>query len=330
MHNSGRRYGFTLVELLVVIAIIGVLIALLLPAVQQAREAARRMQCTNNLKQIGLALHNYHDTYGSFPSGAIKPQTAPSMPSWSQGGHAGWAWSALILPFVEQSALHEQLGVSKGTSPYANPTLARTVLDAYRCPSDVAPDYNTRSWWGKKTDDGYEAASSSYKAMNSHSYPIETSHATGAFYINSSTSFRDITDGTSNTLAVSEVGYRNDLNPTGGVWIASIAANSSNARDAMMDNMLGGSVRINEVSRARLNHAAYGIQEWAEPYMIMTAPDSYHPGGINAVQFDGSVVFLSETIDHSPYGWEIDTPEPPNSTFEYMIHISDGQVINRN
>ena len=94
-----RLNGFTLVELLVVIAIIGILVGLLLPAVQAAREAARRMQCTNNLKQIGLAMHNYHDTYRSFPIGHHFP---------GQGNGTGWTWTYSILPFIEQSSLYGQ------------------------------------------------------------------------------------------------------------------------------------------------------------------------------------------------------------------------------
>src|SRR5688572_27645245 len=104
--------GFTLVELLVVIAIIGILVALLLPAVQAAREAARRMQCGNNLKQIGISIHNYHDTYKSFPSGWICPSVATGAMAVDQ---ESWGWSSLILPFMEQQALHDQLGVTRQT-----------------------------------------------------------------------------------------------------------------------------------------------------------------------------------------------------------------------
>ena len=105
------RRGFTLVELLVVIAIIGVLIALLLPAVQQAREAARRMQCSNNLKQIGIALHNYHDVYGKFPSAMMLDQARKAV-NWCPEGECGtWTWTAFLLPQVEQENLYDLLQV---------------------------------------------------------------------------------------------------------------------------------------------------------------------------------------------------------------------------
>ena len=130
--NASKR-GFTLVELLVVIAIIGVLIALLLPAVQQAREAARRSQCSNNLKQIGLAMHNYHDTFGSFPS------------AWIQVGSSRYhAWSALILPFMEQGNIHDKLSPDFGNSRSANTEdKAGAIIDTYRCPSSTLPERST-------------------------------------------------------------------------------------------------------------------------------------------------------------------------------------------
>src|SRR4051812_17389707 len=128
---SPRRHGFTLIELLVVIAIIAVLIALLLPAVQAAREAARRAQCVNNLKQIGLAMHNYHDVIGTFPSGSIATK------GW---GGTWWNWPAFILPQIEQTSLYNSINFSrsniKNTAGDPNSTAWGTVVNAYLCPSD--------------------------------------------------------------------------------------------------------------------------------------------------------------------------------------------------
>src|SRR5437870_2838149 len=134
--RTRKPKGFTLIELLVVIAIIAILIALLVPAVQKVREAAARTQCQNNLKQIGLGMHMYNDTFRKLPDGwLVNSTTAPSP---------GWSWATLILPFIEQGALYNQLGVLTSPlngPPAANATL-QTVIPIYRCPSDSAPDIN--------------------------------------------------------------------------------------------------------------------------------------------------------------------------------------------
>src|SRR5262245_39326625 len=131
--NKKRLRGFTLIELLVVIAIIAILIALLLPAVQSAREAARRIQCVNNLKQVGVALHNYHDALGAFPMGYAArsvyrngaTDTAP-----------GWAWAAMILPQLEQAPLFDAINFRLAVERADNATAVRSMLTTYLCPSD--------------------------------------------------------------------------------------------------------------------------------------------------------------------------------------------------
>src|SRR5262245_25683178 len=138
--NSRPRFGFTLIELLVVIAIIAILIGLLLPAVQKVREAAARIKCANNLKQIGLALHNYENINGRFPPGYR--DTRPDM----QAG-PGWGWSTFILPFVEQTALHSQIDPDRtllgGGVDIPTPTpQTLTQLSVFRCPSDPGPPTN--------------------------------------------------------------------------------------------------------------------------------------------------------------------------------------------
>jgi prepilin-type N-terminal cleavage/methylation domain-containing protein len=132
---SRSRRGFTLIELLVVIAIIAVLIALLLPAVQQAREAARRTQCKNNLKQIGLALHNYLDTHLVFPPGYIDRNGNPNVtPDLDQG--PGWGWASFLLPMMDQSNVHNQINFNQGVGLLSNITISQKPLSIFRCPSD--------------------------------------------------------------------------------------------------------------------------------------------------------------------------------------------------
>ncbi|MEM1060737.1 MAG: DUF1559 domain-containing protein [Planctomycetota bacterium] len=169
MRNQRLRRGFTLIELLVVIAIIAIIVALLLPAVQQAREAARRTSCKNNLKQVGIALHNYHDVYGMFPPGTVSWSTAANdvtgisaqdfcdtggggFLSWTDSRGA-WSWNALILPFIEEEGVYDVLGVGAGTWPgeFVNlvesgdaeaTAVQQTPLDGMVCPSDSNPRGN--------------------------------------------------------------------------------------------------------------------------------------------------------------------------------------------
>ncbi len=137
MEHKGKR-GFTLIELLVVIAIIAILIALLLPAVQQAREAARRSTCKNNLKQLGLGLHNYHETYKMFPIGHQYRGNFDGNLTNEHGG-SGFAWSFSILPFIDQAPLFEQFNSSLAIASAPNAALTQTVLPIYNCPSDDKP-----------------------------------------------------------------------------------------------------------------------------------------------------------------------------------------------
>jgi prepilin-type N-terminal cleavage/methylation domain-containing protein len=133
LRRCSCRFGFTLIELLVVIAIIGTLIALLLPAVQKVREAANRASCQNNLHQIGLALHSYHDGQGSFPSGYINKPINPSNPDQTA---PGWGWAALLLPYIEQGNLSQQITFSLPVEHPSNLAARTTIVKLYVCPSD--------------------------------------------------------------------------------------------------------------------------------------------------------------------------------------------------
>lgn len=192
-----KQYGFTLVELLVVIAIIGILVGLLLPAVQAAREAARRMQCSNNLKQLGLAILNYESAYRCFPMGSDS---------------TGYSAQARLLPFMEQANLHNMIDYSlrpylgSGPNTYPNPALADVypkVIPSFLCPSDPAPTtYSTTS-----NNQTYIFASINYMISNGSGtntnyddrYPTD-----GVVFVNSRVRMADVTDGTSNTIVASE------------------------------------------------------------------------------------------------------------------------------
>src|ERR1700719_5260354 len=139
MRRSSIRRGFTLIELLVVIAIIAVLIGLLLPAVQKFRESANRMSCTNNLKQIGLALHSYHDSRGFFPPGYVDGNTDPNSTPDNDVG-PGWGWASFLLPFLEQDNVYNQINFKVGVGTGSNIAVSQWPLKVFQCPSDGLQD----------------------------------------------------------------------------------------------------------------------------------------------------------------------------------------------
>jgi len=235
--STGRRRGFTLIELLVVIAIIAVLIALLLPAVQAAREAARRSQCTNNIKQIGLAMHNYHQATGVFPQGHSQ---SAALPNYSNAAYASWTeWGpqAMMLPYMEQSPIYNAINFSfcSGYSygAYCNVTSANKLISAYMCPSDtlvgfggapIATIKQIQNWGNNST---YPPNTNSYKGSigtttaswgwttgyeNCVPDPLNIQgggnpcipYSTGIFVYYISNGIQQITDGTSNTIAFAE------------------------------------------------------------------------------------------------------------------------------
>src|SRR3954467_4303713 len=194
-----RRRGFTLIELLVVIAIIGVLIALLLPAVQAEREAARRMQCTNNLKQIGIALHNYHDTDGCFPWCGLTILN-PTVTSTIQ-----WSPHTRFLPHVEQRALYAALNFSFVGSDPPNATVTATKVASFLCPSDPRQNIPVAGWAGTNYR-GSQGNSLVYGYGDSDPTNVNAGMPppNGLFFSNMLVKFADITDGLSNTAAFSE------------------------------------------------------------------------------------------------------------------------------
>lgn len=338
-----RTRGFTLIELLVVIAIIAILIALLLPAVQQAREAARRTQCKNNLKQMGLAMHNYHDVYNTFPPGCISmPYQAAATTELSC-----WSWGAFLLPYIEQNALYSGLSVGNATLAQNAATanglrFLQTPLSGFRCPSDTGPalnnfneamadtpgDANVATYAKLITSNGSDRiaiATSNYVMVACSSVSttppfISASYGppTGVGFNCSRVNFRDITDGTSNTLLVGERAFK-----TGSLNVGA-------------GNALGFSPVAGPTSALRPATAVLGIpyqglnQSAINRVHQMRGFSSPHVGGVQFTLCDGSVRFISENIDYNyttvPSGTLINGAWI-DSTLERLCGKSDGQVL---
>lgn len=302
---STSRRGFTLIELLVVIAIIAILIALLLPAVQQAREAARRTQCRNNLKQLGLAMHNYHDTFTVFPPGGTYRLGVTQS--------AGWSAQARLLPYVDQANLQNLIDFSLSYS--VQPTVTPIRIGLFLCPSEVE-------------DRAYVDGAITYYPLNyAANYgewfiwnPANGQIGTGAFGPNSKLGTRDFTDGTSNTISMSEVkAWQYYLRDVGGTPTQPTSASQVSA--------LGGTLKNsghNEWVDARTNQTCFttlfgpntvvphndagttrdvdfvstreGVSATDSTYAAITSR-SFHEGIVHSLLTDGAVRSISENID---------------------------------
>lgn len=312
---ASRRRAFTLIELLVVIAIIAVLIALLLPAVQQAREAARRSQCKNNLKQIGLALHNYHDTFNRFPTGVMygyKPGGVGTM------APRNYTWCAAILPYIDNAPLYNQINFSAPAwnQQVAGQNLQSIRLENFTCPSDPGfgggSNRHNIGWTNYGGSEGYDWWSRPGSSLS------------GVFNLNAYTKIAMITDGTSQTIAITECSTRAfepqpgqpGQHKNGGGRPRGGDANNSVFRPLLVGVCNEPSVMA---AAGHGNGAMFADNSgpmgfwgpWGGPYAYQPTylhtfginnnwpgASSMHVGGAHALMCDGSVRFLSETTDY--------------------------------
>ncbi len=301
-----RNAGFTLIELLVVIAIIAILIGLLLPAVQKVREAAARSECLNNLKQMGLALHTYHDANKRFPPGFVSQATG----TWPGGSNdptpesgPGWSFFALMLPYLEQAPLHRSINFNLPIADPANAAARRSFVPIYICPSDTAPRLVTLSDSGNPPADANppvpitEAAVCSYAGVLGDG-AYEQLPFTGVFHRNSRVRMTDITDGTSNTVGVGERTSQFSANSWVGVIPGQETVYSPTARE--YDPALP-SLRARPAITAVLVHVR--ITSGA-PNALGNSPGSFassHTGGAQFLNMDGSCRFIADSVTRDTY-----------------------------
>ncbi len=316
------KQGFTLVELLVVIAIIGILVALLLPAVQAAREAARRSQCVNNMKQLGLAMHNYHDTFKTLP-----PGHSPGMPTWTDQNQSGYVWVRFIMPFIELGNMADQWQTDRmyadgaKVNGVANIDLIRTEIEAYKCPSDTTtktwnnvPNYNYAVNLGN-TDTGRNGTTSApFNGVVWGRAPFHA-YAQGAASSAAVPVYRlaDLTDGTSSTLLLAEVRagqVGQDLR--GLTWYGPHVGFTTfyGPNTTSPDSLASGF--CNNAGNAPLKLPCVGASTAAGTPTLF-ASRSRHPGGVIVGLGDASSRFVSQTIDIT--------------TWRNLSTMQDGQVI---
>ena len=322
------RLAFTLIELLVVIAIIAILIGLLLPAVQKVREAAARTQCANNLKQMGLALHNYENTYGRFPPGFISTTTG----TWSGGGNdgvaeagPGWSFFSLILPYVEQENLYRSINLTLPITNNANTTPRSTPVLTYRCPSDTGP--TTATVWMAPANGGNpmpatagtisNLATTSYVGCLGGGNPADAPAYTamyeqqpfnGIFHRNQSVRVADITDGTSNTIGIGE--RMSALSPNG--WAGVIPGGTSVYSDQHAAR-LGQAVGV--TARPAITQVTVHCRS-SGPNAATASPGSFfgpHQNSSLFLNMDGSTRLIPSTINVQ--------------TFRDMAGRNDGKIL---
>ena len=298
MRRISLRRGFTLIELLVVIAIIAVLVAILLPAVQQARESARRSQCQNHLKQIGLALHNYVEAHDCFPPNVCYSNGGTSV---CGANFNGASWMVLILPYMEQDNLYNKLNlnrpISDGTGTPSNLSIARMAMPQYVCPSDVTgplsrttDPYLWSNWCFPQAtcDRTVPLGVTNYKGINGYAYdvPAATSkypHGMWDRRTGPPLKIRDLIDGTSNVMAVVEISPEFYAWPTWASWHVPM---STERGPNYVWRVYG-----NPGKRTATDHG----------YSANITASSFHAGGVNTLMADGSVQLLNDSINLATY-----------------------------
>jgi prepilin-type processing-associated H-X9-DG protein/prepilin-type N-terminal cleavage/methylation domain-containing protein len=283
-----QRPAFTLIELLVVISVIGVLIALLLPAVQAAREAARRTQCFNNLKQLGIALHTYESASRSFPPGYV----SFFDPSGNDTG-PGWGWAAMLLPQIEQKPLFDAVNFNLPIEDASNPTSRVALLATFLCPSDSAP----LAWWAVTRDPSgtplqsiCQVAAANYVGMFGTSDPGVDGD--GVFFRDGNIGIPNITDGTAQTIAAGERAYVLGV----ATWVGSVTGTAL----FPLTNDGVGSPRLESAPGMILGHAGGNLGP-GDPRGEVNQFYSRHPGGVNFLFADGHAAFLNTTMSYQVF-----------------------------
>jgi prepilin-type processing-associated H-X9-DG protein/prepilin-type N-terminal cleavage/methylation domain-containing protein len=283
-----QRLAFTLIELLVVISIIGVLIALLLPAVQAARESARRTQCVNNLKQLGVAMHTYESASRCFPPGYVS-----NFDTSGTDTGPGWGWAAMLLPQFEQKPLFDAINFNLPIEDVSNSTSRLTRMSVFLCPSDSAPSV----WWAVTRDPSgvtlqniCQVAMANYIGMYGTSDPgID---GDGVFFRDSNIGIPNITDGTAQTIAVGERAYALGM----ATWVGSVTGTSlfPSTDDGV------GAPRLEFAPGMILGHAGGNVGP-GNPRGEVNQFYSQHPGGVNFLFADGHVAFLKTTMNYQDF-----------------------------